>query len=92
MKSRTAARFRRALRELPPQVRRSARRAYLTFQRDPNHPSLRLKKVHQTLPVFSVRVSLGYRALGSLEGDCMVWFWIGPHAQYDRLVTQMRRA
>jgi hypothetical protein len=92
VKSRTTARFRRALEELPSPVRRSARRAYLAFQRDPNHPSLQLKKVHQTLPIFSARISLGYRAVGSLEGDCMVWFWIGTHARYDQLVTQMRRA
>jgi hypothetical protein len=33
-----------------------------------------------------VRVGLGYRALGVRESDTMVWFWIGSHAEYDRLV------
>jgi hypothetical protein len=38
-----------------------------------------------------VRIGLGWRALGLLQGDVMIWFWIGPHAEYDRLVEQMRR-
>jgi hypothetical protein len=25
-------------------------------------------------------VGLGHRALGVVEGDVVVWFWIGPHA------------
>ena len=34
----------------------------------------------------SVRVGLGYRALGVRHGDDILWFWIGSHAEYDRLV------
>ena len=86
MNSVTTERFRRAFEALPPSVRRRARRAYAIFQRDPSHPSLRLKQVHRTRAIHSVRVGLGYRALGVREGDTMVWFWIGSHAEYDRLV------
>jgi len=25
-------------------------------------------------------------ALGVREGDTMIWFWIGLHADYDRLI------
>jgi hypothetical protein len=82
----TTERFRRAFEALPPAVQRRARRAYVTFRRDPNHPSLRLKQVHPTRPIHSVRVGLGSRALAVREGDTMVWFWIGSHAEYDRLV------
>jgi hypothetical protein len=53
---------------------------------DPAHPSLRFKLVHPTRPIYSVRIGLDYRALGLREGDTMVWFWIGSHAEYDRLV------
>jgi len=59
------------------------------FQKDPNHPSLRLKQVHGTKPVFSARVGLGYRALGVREGDEIVWFWIGSHSEYDQLVSSL---
>jgi hypothetical protein len=33
-----------------------------------------------------VRIGLGYRALGVIEGSAIIWFWIGSHADYDRLV------
>jgi hypothetical protein len=36
--------------------------------------------------IYSARIGLGYRALGQLEGSEIVWFWIGPHSDYDRLV------
>jgi hypothetical protein len=39
--------------------------------------------------VYSVRVGLGWRALGVREGDVMVWFWIGSHADYDRLLETL---
>jgi len=31
-------------------------------------------------------VTLGYRALGLLEDEEVTWFWIGNHAEYDRLL------
>jgi hypothetical protein len=47
---------------------------------------VRLKRVHSTRPIYSVRVGLGHRALGLLQGDTMVWFWIGMRADYERLL------
>jgi len=40
-------------------------------------------------PSYSVRVTLGYRAVGLLEDEGIAWFWIGTHAQYDRLHEQL---
>jgi hypothetical protein len=34
-------------------------------------------------------LTLAYRALGLLEDDEITWFWIGTHAQYDRLLEQL---
>jgi hypothetical protein len=59
------------------------------FHDDPEHPSLRFKKVHATLPVYSVRVGLGYRALGRKDGDTMIWFWVGTHAEYEQLLNRL---
>jgi hypothetical protein len=87
--SHTTERFRRAIANLPAEVRRQAREAYQRFRQDPTHPGLRFKQVHPTRPVYSVRVGLDYRALGVRQGDEIIWFWIGPHAEYDRLVTQL---
>lgn len=89
MRSRTTERFRKALANLPEQVRYQAREAYRQFMRDPSHRSLRFKQVHATLPIYSVRVSRGYRALGQKDVNGIVWFWIGPHAEYDKLLSQI---
>ena len=91
MKSHTTERFRKAFQHLPSRVQVAARRASRTLQRDPSHPSLRFKQVHATRPIFSVRVGLGYRALGVRERDAIIWFWIGSHADYDQLLSQLRR-
>ena len=63
--------------------------AYRLFRQDPSHGSLRFKLVHPSLPIYSVRIGLGYRALGVREGDTVVWFWIGSHAEYDQLLTRL---
>ena len=81
--------MRDAFRALPPQVQAQARLAYRLFQRDPAHPSLRFKQVHPARPIFSARVGLAYRALAVREGDVAVWFWIGSHGDYDKLLTRL---
>jgi len=89
MNSTTTRRFRRSLAQLPEGIRRQARTAYGLFRRDPHHPSLRFKKVHATLPVFSARINIDYRAVGVVDGDDVVWFWIGSHDEYDKLLRQL---
>ncbi len=86
MDSRTTREFRDLYAGLPAAVRERARRAYLLFRRNPHHPSLRFKKVDEPSNIYSVRIGLGYRALGVLEGATVVWFWIGSHADCDRLL------
>ena len=88
MRSRTTAAFRKALASLPPQVRAQAQRAYALFLSNPNHPGLRFKPVHPSRPIYSVRIGIHYRALGVLEGDDIVWFWVGSHDEYERLINQ----
>jgi hypothetical protein len=56
---------------------------------NPAHPSLRFKKVHHTLPIYSVRIDLYWRAVGVLRDGEMLWFWIGPHKEYEKLLGQM---
>jgi hypothetical protein len=70
-------------------VQAQARLAYQLFRREPFHPSLRFKQVHPTRPVFSARVGLAYRALAVREGDAVIWFWIGSHADYEKLLARM---
>ncbi|GET42633.1 type II toxin-antitoxin system RelE family toxin [Microseira wollei] len=87
MKSRTTAQFRKAFANLPEKIQQQTREAYRQFKENPNHPSLKFKKVHPELPIYSARISKGYRAVGQLEGDTVIWFWVGSHAEYDKLLS-----
>jgi hypothetical protein len=89
MKSVTTARFRKAYDALPVQVQHLADKAYAIWEENPLHPSLHFKQIQPDPPVYSVRVSLGYRALGVKEGDTIVWFWIGSHADYNELLKAL---
>lgn len=89
MISRATPRFWAAYRALPPTVQDTARRAYRLFRNNPRHPSLQFKRVHAREPIYSVRVTLGYRALALLEDGEITWFWIGDHAAYDRLLKTL---
>jgi len=88
MNSRTTRRFRELFAGLPRHVQNQARQAYRLFQQDPGHPSLRFKPVHVSPPTFSARVGIGYRALAIVEQTTVVWYWIGSHAEYDKLLSQ----
>ena len=89
MRSRRTAAFRRTFAALPERVQRASARGLSALSRDnPNNPGLRFKRVHPTDPVFSVRIGVNYRAVGTLEGDVMIWFWIGSHADYDALLSR----
>jgi hypothetical protein len=89
VRSRATPRFWAACRDLPADIKTHAQRTYRHFRGNPGHPSLHFKKVHQQEPVYSVRVTLGYRAVGLLEGEEITWIWIGTHADYDRLLEKL---
>jgi hypothetical protein len=67
--------FRKQLDALPTEVREQADRAYSLWRADPYHPSLQFKQVSQREPIYSVRVGIGYRALGLRKTDHVYWFW-----------------
>ncbi len=89
MKSVTTVRFRKAFSNLPTHAKESARNAYSKWKENPSHPSLQFKQIHKSQPVFSVRISLSYRAIGVKQGNTLVWFWIGSHAEYDKLIASL---
>ena len=86
MRSRTTQRFRALRDSLPKPIQEKAKAAYELWSANPDHPSLRFKKVHVKLPIYSVRIDIDWRAVGLLEGDAVVWFWIGSHAEYEQLL------
>jgi len=78
--------FRACFAQLPERIQRLARRSYRRWKADLGHPGIDFKRVGKKSPIYSVRVGIGWRALGLMQGNTMLWFWIGPHAEYDRLV------
>jgi hypothetical protein len=75
--------------KLPVRIQRHARRNYALWRRNPSHPSLQFKRVGKRKPVYSVRVGIGWRALGLAMEDATVWFWIGSHADYDGIIARL---
>lgn len=86
MNSHINAEFRKHFRRLPSPIQASARKAYQLWRQNSAHPSLQFKRIHNAEPLYSIRVALGWRALGLVDGDTITWFWIGSHADYDRLI------
>jgi hypothetical protein len=78
----TAPEFWEAFERLPLEIQELARSNYEILKLNPRHPSLHFKKVGDQ---WSVRIGLGYRALGADVDDGVLWFWIGTHANYDKL-------
>jgi hypothetical protein len=68
---------------LPDPVKELARKNYELLKENPHHPSLHLKQVKIYR---SVRIGLHYRALGVDIEDGILWFWIGTHTEYDKLL------
>ena len=89
MRSRATPRFWAAYRALPPEIRDLAQKAYRLFRENLGHPSLHFKKVHARDPIYAARVTLGYRSVALLEDEDITWFWIGSHAEYDRLLDKL---
>ncbi len=89
MKSRTTRRFRSSFTNLPKIVQQQTRQAYRLWLENPRHPSLNFKRLKTANPVYSVRIGNAYRAVGLVEDDVIVWFWIGSHADYARVVKRL---
>ena len=89
MISRTTKRFRKLLSDLPQHVQKQAFEAYRTWARDPWHASLQFKQIHATQPIFSARIGLDWRAVCVRNGETALWYFIGSHADYDRLIKTL---
>ena len=95
MKSRAVSSFWIGYRRLPAEVQTAAKKQYRLWLSDPHHPSLRFKKVGSD---WSARITGDYRSVGVMamngrgerkfimDGDTVIWYFIGTHAEYDRLL------
>jgi hypothetical protein len=79
--------FWRAYGRLAPSVKARARLAYQLFAENPDHPSLRFKKLQGGDAIWSVRINEQFRAVGVRSGDTIEWIWIGTHNEFDNLFS-----
>ena len=70
-------------RNLPKRIQKLANKNFELLKQDPHHASLHLKRVRK---FWSVRIGIKYRALAVEIEEALLWFWIGTHAEYDKLV------
>ena len=85
MRHRADSDFWSAYDALPERSRAQADKAFQLLKQNPQHPSLHFKKVGTK---WSARVGRKHRALAIETDDGLLWFWIGSHADYDRLIAQ----
>jgi len=86
MKSSTTSDFWRNYRALPPDARVAARKAYRLWQQNPQHGSLRFQKRGR---FWRACFGGGHRALAVSATDGYLWFWIGTHDEYERLLREL---
>jgi hypothetical protein len=84
MKSETLPAFWENYAKLEKITKAQARKAYFLWSENHSHPSLRFKCVNSAENIWSVRISRNYRAIGIMEGDTIIWFWIGNHDDYKK--------
>ena len=87
MRHRATPKFWRFYEQLPEEVRALADANFALLKGDSRHPSLHFKKVGR---MWSARVGIHYRAAAVEDGPDIVWFWIGHHSEYDRLIGRMQ--
>jgi len=83
MKSETLASFWKEYAKLSPDAKKQARKSYQLWSQNPFHPSLRFKCINVAENLWSVRITRGIRAVGIMNGDSVIWFWIGSHDDYE---------
>ncbi len=69
---------------LPEDIKKLANKNFDLLKNNPHHPSLHLKKVGK---YWSIRVSRKYRAIGIEIEEGIIWFWIGKHSEYEKIIS-----
>lgn len=79
----TSPDFWKSYKKLPHSIQNLADKNFDILKKNPKHPSLHLKKVER---YWSVRVGQKHRALAIELKEGLLWFWIGTHPEYDKLI------
>jgi mRNA interferase RelE/StbE len=84
MKYRRLPSFKKAFGRMPREIQVKAGKVFLLFQENPNHPSLRIKRVRGVPGVWEGRIDIHYRFTFHYEDDTVVFRNIGPHDILER--------
>ena len=87
MKSAALPEFWACFNQLPPPVQKIARKNFALWQKEPTLKSLGFKRIKSDL--WSVRAGSGFRALATFDDGTYLWFWIGKHDEYERLLRNL---
>jgi hypothetical protein len=79
----TTPKFWRCYHLLSAPIQELADKNFKLIKTNPTHPSLQFKKIGDYR---SVRVGLSHRALAIEVPDGLLWFWIGNHSEYDKMI------
>lgn len=74
---------------LPKKIQRDADRKFDLWKMNPVHPSLNFKCVNTEYNIWSVRVTIDYRALAVRNEKSVIWYWIGDHNKYEQLLKAL---
>jgi hypothetical protein len=91
MISHTTKQFRKLYENMPEQIREQARQAYSQFIKDPYYSGLHFKRIHSSEPIYSIRITKDYRAVCVHHDYEIIWFWIGSHSDYDKLINRLKQ-
>ena len=75
--------FWKAYEKLPKRIQILADKKFKIVKENPRHPSLHQKKVGD---YWSVRIGKRHRAVAVEVENDLLWFWIGTHSGYDKLL------
>ena len=77
-------------RDLPENIKALAAKNYKLWKNNPSHPGLNFKRIKSSKDIYSIRIGLGYRAIGVVKNkDTIIWFWVGTHSKYDALMKNI---
>lgn len=74
---------------LPQALQNRVARQFQVLPENPLYPSLHFKKVSAGL--WSIRISDDYRSLGYEDDGRIIWYWIGPHSEYEKMLKRSSR-
>lgn len=80
------SKFKKAFTKLPKNIQSKVRKNAELLKENTSHPSLNYKKLGK---LYSVRITMYYRMLGYIEEGDIIWFWVGGHDEYEKLIKKL---